>query len=40
VDDGGTGDPVDDFWRAVSLVALAAVWDNPDDDVYAELLQD
>ena len=27
------------FWQAASQLSLAAVWDNPQDDVYAELLQ-
>ncbi|MDQ3009195.1 MAG: hypothetical protein M3X11_00605 [Acidobacteriota bacterium] len=27
-----------DFWLRVSEPALAAVWDNEEDDVYAELL--
>jgi hypothetical protein len=32
--------PEDDdrFWQKVSESSLAAVWDNPEDDVYAELL--
>lgn len=29
----------DDFWLAASQPALNAVWDNPEDDVYAELLE-
>jgi hypothetical protein len=28
-----------DFWLRVSQKALDAVWNNPEDDVYAELLQ-
>ena len=28
------------FWAAVSSYSLAAIWDNPEDDVYAELLKD
>jgi hypothetical protein len=27
------------FWLAVGEDSLAAVWDNPEDDVYAELLK-
>ena len=27
------------FWLACSETALNRVWDNPDDDVYAELLK-
>jgi hypothetical protein len=26
------------FWNAVTERSLTAVWDHPDDDVYAELL--
>ncbi len=29
----------DQFWLAVSQSSLGAVWDNPEDDVYAELLK-
>ena len=28
-----------DFWLQVSAVALKDVWDNSEDDVYAELLK-
>jgi hypothetical protein len=28
------------FWAAVSSHSLAAIWDNPEDDVCAELLKD
>jgi hypothetical protein len=28
------------FWAGVSEGSLAAVWDNAEDDVYAELLQE
>ena len=28
------------FWERVSDLALAPVWDNAEDDVYAELLKD
>jgi hypothetical protein len=27
----------DDFWLRASEVSLSAIWDNPEDDVYAEL---
>jgi hypothetical protein len=27
------------FWLAASETALADVWDNPQDDVYAQLLE-
>jgi hypothetical protein len=27
------------FWRDASQSSLAEVWDNPEDDVYAELLE-
>ncbi len=27
------------FWRGVSQPSLDAVWDNEEDDVYAQLLQ-
>lgn len=26
------------FWKAASAPSLADAWDNPEDDVYAELL--
>lgn len=29
----------DDFWLNASEVSLNAIWDNPEDDVYAELLE-
>ena len=29
----------DDFWLRVSEHSLNAIWDNPEDDVYAELLE-
>jgi hypothetical protein len=29
-----------DFWERASQESLADVWDNPEDDVYAELLKD
>jgi len=28
-----------EFWAAASGSALSAVWDNDEDDVYAELLE-
>ena len=29
----------DDFWLKVAEQSLNAIWDNPEDDVYAELLE-
>ena len=29
----------DDFWLNASESSLSAIWDNSEDDVYAELLQ-
>ena len=29
----------DDFWLNASEPSLKAIWDNPEDDVYAELLE-
>jgi predicted DNA-binding antitoxin AbrB/MazE fold protein len=29
----------DDFWLSASEQALEAIWDNSEDDVYAELLE-
>jgi len=29
----------DDFWLKVSEQSLNAIWDNTEDDVYAELLE-
>jgi hypothetical protein len=29
----------DDFWLEASGPSLDAIWDNPEDDVYAELLE-
>ncbi|HEY4761051.1 MAG TPA: hypothetical protein VIH42_10770 [Thermoguttaceae bacterium] len=28
-----------DFWTTASAKSLKAVWDNPEDDVYAQLLE-
>ena len=28
-----------EFWRQASQVSLNAVWDNAEDDIYAELLK-
>lgn len=30
----------DSFWMRASELALASVWDNPQDDVYADLLKE
>ncbi len=27
------------FWRRLSEESLKSIWDNPEDDVYAELLK-
>ena len=32
-------DDEDEFWSRASQVSLDAVWDNTEDDIYAELLQ-
>jgi len=32
-------DPHDTFWQNISQRSLDDVWDNPEDDVYAELLK-
>jgi len=29
----------DDFWLKASEQSLSAIWDNPEDDVYAQLLE-
>jgi predicted DNA-binding antitoxin AbrB/MazE fold protein len=29
-----------EFWLHVSQVALGSVWDNDEDDIYAELLEE
>jgi hypothetical protein len=29
----------DQFWQNVSQPALAAIWDNSQDDIYAQLLE-
>ena len=36
VDDFSDGD---DFWLKASELSLESIWDNSEDDVYAELLQ-
>ena len=36
VDDFSDGD---DFWLRASQPSLDAIWNNPADDVYAELLE-
>jgi len=28
------------FWLLASQSAMKKIWDNPEDDVYAELLED
>ncbi|MCZ6680682.1 MAG: antitoxin family protein [Candidatus Poribacteria bacterium] len=32
-------DDRDDFWIAASQSSLEKIWDNPEDDVYEELLE-
>lgn len=32
-------DPESTFWAAASQSSLDAIWDNDEDDVYAELLE-
>ena len=29
-----------EFWLLASQVSLDAIWDNPEDDVYAQLLKE
>lgn len=29
----------DDFWLKATESSLSAIWDNPEDDVYGELLK-
>ena len=29
----------DDFWLKTSEQSLIAIWGNPEDDIYAELLE-
>jgi hypothetical protein len=33
-------DDVDRFWSEASQTSLAAIWDNAEDDAYAQLLQE
>lgn len=33
-------DSEEQFWTAASQSALEAIWDNEEDDIYAELLQE
>lgn len=41
-DTNETDEPGDDaeFWLACSQSSLDRIWDNPNDDVYAELLKE
>ena len=32
-------DDQNDFWMAASQSSLAKIWDNPEDDVYEQLLE-
>jgi predicted DNA-binding antitoxin AbrB/MazE fold protein len=34
------GDDEADFWLQASRVSLDKIWDNPEDDVYAQLLKE
>ena len=34
------GDDEAQFWLRVSEPSLNAIWDNPEDDVYAQLLKE
>jgi len=36
----GDSDELQAFWLAASHESLDAVWDNTEDDVYAELLEE
>jgi len=36
VDDFSDGD---DFWLDASELSLEVIWDNPEDEVYAELIE-
>jgi hypothetical protein len=38
-EDAETGKRLD-FWLKASRLSLNAVWDNPEDDVYAELFEE
>ena len=33
-------DDESEFWRQASQTALDTIWDNPEDDVYAQLLKE
>jgi hypothetical protein len=33
-------DEEDQFWSGISQTSLAAIWDNAEDDAYAQLLQE
>ena len=33
------GEDESEFWLATSRVSLDAVWDNTEDDIYAQLLE-
>jgi len=34
------GDNESEFWLRASAASLARIWDNAEDDVYAELLEE
>ena len=33
------GEDDQQFWQGVNEVSLDAIWNNPEDDIYAQLLQ-
>ncbi len=33
-------DDENEFWRTASEPSLSAIWNNPEDDVYAQLLKE
>ena len=39
-DEEGAASDLRAFWQDASRAALDAVWDNPEDDVYADLLKE
>lgn len=34
-----TGEDEQQFWQSVSQISLDAIWNNTEDDVYAQLLK-
>jgi len=37
-DDSDDLDDSDEFWLHANEPSLSAIWDNPEDDIYAQLL--